>query len=166
MSKWVGSWWKLVINKIIIVKFLNTSSVAFKWSDNVSNCMIWWILIGKIKILSDLFAFSNVYRSVKYDSSNLNFLLSSNLRFLMLFRLLDLFFLNYWLGWRLWLFINFTDKIDTTYRRSLSEWFFCLNLSFIIFYFRFVINFRFRLWLWFGFLNDWSIKRFVRLWRW
>ena len=166
VSKWVGSRREFVINKIIIIKFLNASSVTFKWSDNISNWMIWWVLIGKIKILSNFFTFSNVYRSVKYDSSNFNFLLSSNLRFLMFFRLLDLFFLNYWFRWRLWFFINFTDKINTTYRWSLSEWFFCLNLCFIIFNFRFVINFRFRFWLLFGFLIDWSIERFVRLWRW
>jgi len=75
--------------------------------------------------------------------------------------LLDLFFLDNWFRWGLWLFINFTDKIDTTHRRSLSEWFFCLNFCFIIFDFRFVINFRLRFW----FLVDWSIERFVRLWR-
>lgn len=161
ISKWVGSRREFVINKIIIIKFLNPSSVTFKWSDNISNWVIWQILIGKVKILGDLFAFSNVYRSVKYDSSNLDFLLSSNLRFLMLFRLLDLFFLDNWFRWGLWLFINFTDKIDTTHRRSLSEWFFCLNFCFIIFDFRFVINFRLRFW----FLVDWSIERFVRLWR-
>lgn len=76
----------------------------------------------------------------------------------MFFGLLNLFFLDDWLWWGLWFFINFTDKINTTDRRCIADRFFCLN-------FLFIINFGFRFCLLLRFLNYWCIQRFVWLWR-
>lgn len=127
--------------------------------------MIWRILICKIKVFGNFFTFSDINGSVEDDSSDFDWLFSSDFRLLMFFGLLDCFFFSNRLGlrWWGWLNIDFTDDVNTFYWGHISNRFLGFNFGSVILDFWLRINFwlNLRLWLW---LNnfDW----FVRLRRW
>lgn len=106
-----------MINEIKVTELLDSSSVTFEWSYNINGVMICRIFTGKVKLLSNLFQFSNVNRSVKNGSRNLNFCLGANLRLFMSFRLFNMFFLNdrFSRNLRNLFFLNFTVDINASY---------------------------------------------------
>ncbi len=139
-----------MINEIIIIEFLYSGSVTFQWTNNISSCMICGILVSKVEFLCNFFTFSDINWSVENSSSNLNLLLSSNLRFVMPLWLFNMFFLNnrFRLGLRDWFFINFTDNSNALDWWDISSWFFVINFGFL-FNFWLVFNLRLYFWLYF-----------------
>lgn len=123
VSKWIWTWWEFMINKIIIVKLFHSIFVALNWSNYISGCMIFWVIICVIEVLSNFFKFSNISWSIEWFVWYLCRFFRCNIWLFMMFRLLNYFrsffgnlFLMLFRGniivfFNLWFFIciNFTN---------------------------------------------------------
>lgn len=172
VAKGVGSRWKLVVNKIIVTKFLDSGPIKFKGSHNINSGVIGRILIGKIEFLSNLFQLSDINWSIINCARHLNSFFSANFGLLMSLWLLNMLFFRDWLSNSLWnlLRLYFTVDIDT------SDWcdIFCGWQWFFLFDFRrlLLLNFWLDLYFWFdlcwnwGSLFNWLILTWWRDCRW
>ena len=102
VAKGVGSRWKLVVNKIIVTKFLDSGPIKFKGSHNINSGVIGRILIGKIEFLSNLFQLSDINWSIINCTRHLNSFFSANFWLLMSLWLLNMLFFRDWLSNSLW----------------------------------------------------------------